>query len=123
MSNKKKNASNNSTIKSLNCLSRYDTTLCDKVCQWLAAGQLYSAGTSDSFTNKTDCHDITAILLKMALNTYAITHMYFGGVFNCSLVLLKIILLKTLTYTSIKELNPDRCTFSPKIQFHQSVFY
>jgi hypothetical protein len=28
-----------------------------------------------------------------------------------------------LTYTSIKELNPDRCTFSPKIQFHQSVFY
>ena len=33
------------------------------------------------------------------------------------------ILLKTLTYTSIKELNPDRCTFSPKIQFNQSVFY
>jgi hypothetical protein len=29
----------------------------------------FSPGTPDSFTNKTDCHDITEILLKMALNT------------------------------------------------------
>jgi hypothetical protein len=39
-----------------------DTTLCDKVCQW------FSPGTSVSSTNKTDCHQITEILLKVALN-------------------------------------------------------
>jgi hypothetical protein len=40
-------------------------TLCDKVCQWLAAGRWISPGSS---TNKTDRHDITEILLKVALN-------------------------------------------------------
>jgi hypothetical protein len=33
------------------------------------AGQWFSAGTSVSSTNKTDHHDITEIVLKMALNT------------------------------------------------------
>ena len=42
---------------------------CDKVCQWLAAGQWFSPGTSVSSTNKTDCYDITDILLKVVLNT------------------------------------------------------
>jgi hypothetical protein len=37
-------------------------TLCDKVSQWLATGPASS-------TNKTDCHDITDILLKVTLNT------------------------------------------------------
>jgi hypothetical protein len=46
-----------------------ETTLCDKVCQWLAKGQWFSTGTQVSSTNKTDPHDITEILLKMALNT------------------------------------------------------
>ena len=45
-----------------------DTTLCDKVCQWLASGWWFSMGTPVSSTNKTDCHDITEILLKVALN-------------------------------------------------------
>ena len=40
-----------------------DTTLCDKVCQWHARGRWVSS------INKTDCHDITEILLKVALNT------------------------------------------------------
>ena len=30
-----------------------DTTLCDKVCQWLAAGRWFSPGTRVSSTNKT----------------------------------------------------------------------
>jgi hypothetical protein len=47
-----------SYIKSLN-----------KVCQWLATGMCFSPVSS---TNNTDSHDITEILLKMALNT--ITH-------------------------------------------------
>ena len=45
------------------------TTLCDKVCQWLATGRWFSPGPPVSSTNKTDHHDITEILLKMALNT------------------------------------------------------
>jgi hypothetical protein len=45
------------------------TTLCDKVCQWLAASQWFSPCTPVSSSNKTDCHDITEILLKVALNT------------------------------------------------------
>ena len=46
-----------------------DTTLCEKVCQYLATGRWFSSGTPVSSTNKTDCHDITEILLKVALNT------------------------------------------------------
>jgi hypothetical protein len=34
-----------------------------------AAGQWFSPGTLVSSTNKTDCHDITDILLRVALNT------------------------------------------------------
>ena len=45
------------------------TTLYDKVCQWLATGQWVSPGPPVSSTNKTDCHDIAKILLKEALNT------------------------------------------------------
>jgi hypothetical protein len=33
------------------------------------AGLWFSPGTPVSSTNKTDCHDITEILLKVALNT------------------------------------------------------
>jgi hypothetical protein len=37
-----------------------DKTLCDKVCQRLDAASLwFSQGTPVSFTNKTDCHNIT----------------------------------------------------------------
>ena len=50
-----------------------DTTLYDKVCQWLAAGRWFSSGTPLSSTNKTDYHDITDILLKVALNTITLT--------------------------------------------------
>jgi hypothetical protein len=49
------------------------TTLCDKVCQWLATGRWFSPGPPLSSiggsTNKTDRHDITEILLRVALNT------------------------------------------------------
>jgi hypothetical protein len=36
--------------------------------QWLTAGRWFSPGASVSSTNKTDRHDITEILLKVALN-------------------------------------------------------
>ena len=44
-------------------------TLCYKVCQWLETGRWFSPGPPVSSTNKTDRHDITAILLKVALNS------------------------------------------------------
>ena len=50
-----------------------NTTLCDKVCQCLAAGQWFYPGTPVYSTNKTDHQDITEILLKVALNTKTIT--------------------------------------------------
>ena len=43
-----------------------DTTIYDKVCQWLVTDQRFSPVSS---TNKTDRHDIAEILLKVALNT------------------------------------------------------
>jgi hypothetical protein len=47
-----------------------DTTLCDKVCQWLAVDRWISLVSS---TIKTDRHDIAEILLKVALNTITLT--------------------------------------------------
>jgi hypothetical protein len=46
-----------------------DTTLGEKVCQWDTVDRWFSIGTPVSFTNKTDRHDITEILLKVVLNT------------------------------------------------------
>ena len=40
-----------------------------KVCLWLETGWWFSLGTPVSSTNKTNRHDITEILLKVALNT------------------------------------------------------
>ena len=51
-----------------------DTTLCDKVCQGLAACRWVSPSASVSSTNKTDWHDIVELLLHVALNTIHPTH-------------------------------------------------
>ena len=53
-----------------------DTTLCDKVCRWLEVDRWFSTGTPISSANKTDRHDITEILLKVALNTITLTQKY-----------------------------------------------
>jgi hypothetical protein len=45
-----------------------DTTLCDKVSQRLVAGLWFSPVSSSN-----DSHDITEILLKVALNTITLT--------------------------------------------------
>jgi hypothetical protein len=55
------------------------TTLCDKDCQWLVTGRWFSPGTRVSSTNKTDRHDITEILLKVALNTIKQINNLFSG--------------------------------------------
>ena len=51
-----------------------NTTLCNKVCQWLATCWWFSSGTPVSSTNKTDCYHITEILLKVALNTMTLPY-------------------------------------------------
>ena len=53
--------------------SVFDTTPCDKVCQWLPAGRWFSPDTRVSFTNEIGHHGIAEILLKMALNTMTLT--------------------------------------------------
>ena len=53
-----------------------DTTLCDKDCYKLVTGRWFSPGTPDFSTNKTDRHNITKILLKVALNTINQTIFY-----------------------------------------------
>jgi hypothetical protein len=50
-----------------------DTTFCDEVCQWLVAGRWFSSGTPVSSINKTYRHDITEILMTVALNTITLT--------------------------------------------------
>ena len=57
--------------KSKGCLALnqdYMSELSDISC--LRAGQWFSPCFSVSSTNNTDCHDITEILLKVALNTH-----------------------------------------------------
>ena len=46
-----------------------DATLCDKVCQCLVPGRLFSPGTLVSTSNKTNRHDIAEIFLKVELST------------------------------------------------------
>jgi len=46
-----------------------NTTLCDKVCQWLTTVWYFSLDTLVSSTKNTDRHDIAKILLKVASNT------------------------------------------------------
>ena len=53
-----------------------DTT-CVKVCQWLATGRWFSPGTLVSSTDKTNCHDITEVLFKMALNAKTLTLIFY----------------------------------------------
>jgi hypothetical protein len=72
-----------------------DTTLCEKVCQCVSAGMLFSPGTPFSCTNKTDRHDIAEILLKVALNTTTLISIgQYNFIFhsNIHLLLLKITL-------------------------------
>jgi hypothetical protein len=54
----------------------HNTTLCDKVWPWLAAGQWFSLGSSVSSTNETDRHNITEILLNVALSTITLTQYF-----------------------------------------------
>jgi len=49
------------------------------------AGLWFSLGTTVSSTNKTDCHNITEILLKVALNTINLNLKPFWDLLNAPL--------------------------------------
>ena len=50
-----------------------------------ATGRWFSPGTPVSSTNKTDLHDITEILSKVALNTtnLSLLHVYYKNIGHC----------------------------------------
>jgi hypothetical protein len=54
-----------------------DTALCNTVCQWLAAGSWFSSGTPVSSSNKSDIHDITETLMKVAFKTHNLNPYFF----------------------------------------------
>ena len=57
----------------------YNITMYVIVCQWLTTGEWFSLGPPLSSTNKTNCHDITEIVLKVALNTIKQTNIIGQG--------------------------------------------
>ena len=61
-------------------------------CQRLAAGRWFSPGTQVSSTNKTDCHDTTEILLKVALNTITQTKSFVAMLVSTMILLLQMYL-------------------------------
>ena len=55
------------------CRGVLNTTLFNKVCQWLATGLWFSPGTLVSSTNKANRNNIAEIFMKVALNTITLT--------------------------------------------------
>ena len=79
------------------------TTLCDKVCQWLATVLWFSPGPSVSSTNKTDRQDITEILLTVALKTTKQRNKHHKSRFVVPCITYWFIMQKQITFT-IKSL-------------------
>ena len=63
------NKGNNKITELRTILQRESQNSCDTVFQWLVADWWFYSGTTISSTNKTDCHDKTEILSRVALNT------------------------------------------------------
>jgi Na+/pantothenate symporter len=81
------------------------TTLCDKVCQWLAAGRWFSPGTLISSINKTDRYDKAEIMLKVALTTCTITLTLADLAIVRSNIMLSFIFV--MVSCNFKEINTD----------------
>jgi hypothetical protein len=64
-----------------------DTTSCDQVCQWHAAGRWFSHGTPISSTNKTDRHDIQTV--DKSIPTLPVFPIYFILIYNLIFFIMK----------------------------------
>jgi hypothetical protein len=80
--NRNRRCRNRNIVGSRSWRGVLDTTLCDKICQWLSTGRWFSLSTPVSSPNKSDRHDIIEILLKVALNTITPTHWIINS-FGC----------------------------------------
>ena len=78
-----------------------ETTLCDKVCQWLVTGLWFSPGTPFPLPIKTDCHDISEILLKVVLKT--ITHTLSSVLMTILFIKANLIFLLVLMLTGLER--------------------
>ena len=88
------------------------TTLYDKICQWLAAGRWFSLGTPVLSTNETERHDITRLLLKVALDTITLTLNKFAAGEKKMNTKNTMHYLIQKTYRSIKALITPAVTFT-----------
>ena len=102
------------------------TTLGDKVCQWLATGRCFSPDPPASSTNKTDRHDITEILLKVALNTITTTN-HISSLFTCRLLFGRSICLVfslwILPYTNLKKKKKKKLSFIHTLTHRTKIFF
>ena len=72
-------------------------------CHWLVAGRWFSPGAPVSYTNKTDRHIITELLLKVALNTITLTPtciMYPISVFSYDYIVISELSIPVFRWTS-----------------------
>jgi hypothetical protein len=93
-----------------------DTTLCEKVWQWLATGRWIYPSTSVSSTNKTDHHDITEILLKVALNTITLTLTLIYD-YNCNILLPVYSFVNTIQCVSFEICHLHYCNILEYVSF------
>ena len=96
-----------------------DVTLCDKVCQWLVADRWFSPSTPVSSTNKTECHDIAEILLRVALNTITLAQTRMSIIVMCTCFRQIISLLSRSPISTSHALN----VIIGLITFAGNVFY
>ena len=99
-----------------------NTTLCNEVCQWLVADRWFSPDTSVSSIYKTDCHDFTEILLKVALNIITLT-LYFiaHSWFDSKIIRFRHIFISVISLTEDKMV-PVPCKSNGKYKEFQNNF-
>ena len=94
------------------------TTLCDKGCQWLATGRWCCPGPPVSSINKIDRHDISEILLKVALKHHQAnnrTNIHIFIVYICTYIETTWIVISKSThnFTSTIHYSKCRCAINP----------
>ena len=104
-----------------------DTTLCNTVCQWFAAGQLFSLITPICPTNKTHRHDIIGLVLKVALNTIYPSPLFYDfsiGFWNCSDNVLFFVFVILFQCTFLyKFVQPGRAATRDTFTFNHVMYY
>ena len=80
-----------------------DTTLCDNVCQWLAASQWFTLGTPVSSTNKTDLHDIHIVESDVKHHNYNSNTVYVLCMYYVCIMLIMYVAHQGCVVTIIRD--------------------